>query len=132
MTDKIEDMLTLLTSQEETELVNARDLHKVLGVKSEFSHWIKGRIKMYDFKEGVDFFVIKNSPTKKGRPLTEYKTTTDMAREICVTENNKIGRFVRKFYIECERKLNERTDQASAETYKEVFTRKQTKQTHGF
>lgn len=35
--------------------VNARELHQFLESKQDFSTWIKGRIKKYDFVENQDF-----------------------------------------------------------------------------
>ena len=35
--------------------VNARDLHKMLEVKTDFSDWIKRRIKQCGFEENFDF-----------------------------------------------------------------------------
>lgn len=37
--------------------VNARELHKWLGVGRDFSNWIKYRIKKYDFIENLDYFM---------------------------------------------------------------------------
>ena len=39
--------------------VNARDLHAFLGVKRDFTSWIKGRISQYGFVEGVDYLLTK-------------------------------------------------------------------------
>ena len=41
-------------------MVSAKALHERLGVKRDFSTWIKGRIDGYGFEEGVDYFL--NSP----------------------------------------------------------------------
>ncbi len=37
--------------------VNARELHKWLGVGRDFSNWIKNRIEKYDFVENLDYFI---------------------------------------------------------------------------
>ena len=39
--------------------VNARDLHGMLEVKAEFSHWIKRRITQCKFEENFDFTSFK-------------------------------------------------------------------------
>lgn len=44
----------------QTHIVSARALHKALGVKRDFTTWIKDRIKRYGFIEGVDYVVVEN------------------------------------------------------------------------
>lgn len=87
---------------------NARELHAYLEVKRFFANWIKGRIAKYGFAEGVDYTteVIAKSgknPTG-GRPELEYHLTLDMAKELAMVENNPMGRQVRRYFIECERR----------------------------
>ncbi len=36
---------------------NARDIHDFLGVKRDFSNWIKQRISYYGFKKNADYVV---------------------------------------------------------------------------
>ena len=42
-------------TKEKINSVNARDLWKFLESKQDFSNWIKGRIKKYEFAKNVDF-----------------------------------------------------------------------------
>lgn len=48
-------------NDEEQQAVNARDLHKFLGSKQDFSTWIKARIQKYGFIENEDFIVDKEN-----------------------------------------------------------------------
>ncbi|EJT2952862.1 antA/AntB antirepressor family protein, partial [Campylobacter coli] len=41
----------------------------------------------------------------KGRPRKEYYVTLDMAKELCMVENNEKGRQARRYFIECEKRL---------------------------
>lgn len=41
------------------DLVNARDLHLVLGSKNEFRHWVKDRILRCDLIENEEFVIIE-------------------------------------------------------------------------
>ncbi|EAM0325957.1 phage antirepressor Ant, partial [Campylobacter coli] len=41
----------------------------------------------------------------KGRPRKEYYITLDMAKELCMVENNEKGRQARRYFIECEKRL---------------------------
>jgi len=42
---------------EKKRFVNARELHRWLGVGRDFSNWIKDRIEKYDFTENLDYFL---------------------------------------------------------------------------
>jgi anti-repressor protein len=84
--------------------VNARDLHKMLEVKAEFSHWIKRRINQCKFEENFDYtvFVKRDENLKGGRPTTEYIISVDMTKHLGMMERNEKGFEIRKFYIEQE------------------------------
>ena len=89
--------------------VNARDLHKRLGVNSKFNDWFKNRINQYDFVENVDFIGFSKNSEKPlgGRPAVEYYISLDMAKELCMVENNERGKKLRKYFIQCEEELKE-------------------------
>lgn len=84
--------------------VNARDLHGMLEVKAEFSHWIKRRITQCKFEENFDYvvFVKKDENLKGGRPTTEYIISVDMTKHLGMMERNGKGHEIRKYYIEQE------------------------------
>ena len=98
------------------ETVNAEELHKFLEVRSKFADWIKNRISEYDFVENQDFVCVsKNLETQRAdgqRGITtrkEYYVTLDMAKELSMVERNEKGKQARKYFIECEKKLNSTT-----------------------
>ncbi|ENV76203.1 hypothetical protein F909_04099 [Acinetobacter sp. ANC 3929] len=84
--------------------VNARNLHKMLEVKAEFSHWIKRRINQCKFEQNFDYVVIvkKDENLKGGRPTTEYIISVDMTKHLGMMERNDKGHEIRKYYIEQE------------------------------
>lgn len=84
--------------------VNARELHKMLEVKTDFSDWIKRRIKQCKFEENFDYVVIlkKEENLKGGRPTTEYIISVDMTKHLGMMERNEKGHEIRKYYIEQE------------------------------
>lgn len=69
-------------------LINARELYEALESKRDFSNWINDRIKKYHFENGEDFttILLKSSG---GRPKKEYILRLDVAKELCMIENNK-------------------------------------------
>lgn len=84
--------------------VNARDLHKMLEVKTDFSDWIKRRIKQCKFEENFDYVVIlkKEENLKGGRPVTDYIISVDMTKHLGMMERNEKGHEIRKYFIEQE------------------------------
>ncbi|EAK6196804.1 phage antirepressor Ant [Campylobacter coli] len=82
---------------------NAREIFQFLNSEQEYSNWIKNRINHYDFIENQDYII--ELVYTKGRPRKEYYVTLDMAKELCMVENNEKGRQARRYFIECEKRL---------------------------
>lgn len=103
--------------------VNARELHEKLGNKKQFANWIQLRIEQYGFVENQDFQVfnqkVKNS--NGGRSRKEYALSLDMAKELCMVENNDAGRRIRKYFIEVEKKARKQNPFAIPQTYSEAL-----------
>ena len=89
------------------ETVNARELHAFLESRQEFANWIKSRIADFGFIDNQDFLTILSKTSNGGRPSREYYITLDMAKELAMIERNEQGRKVRRYFIECEKKLRE-------------------------
>ena len=100
-----EGIVPIYESDTKEKLINARELfYKLRGedTKTKFSDWIKQRIEQYEFIENEEFIKIRNF-TKVGnlkRPQIDYYLTIDMAKELCMVENNENGRKIRKYFIE--------------------------------
>ena len=103
--------------------VNARELHEKLGNKKQFANWIQLRIEQYGFVENQDYEVfnqkVKNS--NGGRSRKEYALSLDMAKELCMVENNDAGRRIRKYFIEVEKKARTQNPFAIPQTYSEAL-----------
>ena len=96
--------------------VNARDIHNYLQVNSKFADWIKRAISKYDFKENIDYTVLKNEKKLNDgvcRPFTDYIVTMDMAKELAMLENNPKGKETRKYFINCEKELQKSSPYAA-------------------
>lgn len=85
--------------------VNARELHQKLGVGKDFSSWIKNRIEKYGFVKNQDYssFTQIGEREKGATVRKEYALSLDMAKELCMIENNEQGRLFRKYFIEVEK-----------------------------
>ncbi len=91
-------------------VINARELHRFLESGWKFTDWIKERIEKYGFIDGEDYTSFQEILKREnggGTTRTEYLLTLDTAKEIAMVENNEKGRLVRRYFIECERRLHE-------------------------
>ncbi|EDW2053707.1 antA/AntB antirepressor family protein [Salmonella enterica subsp. enterica] len=114
----------------ETSTVSARALHAALGVKRDFTTWIKDRIKRYGFIEGVDYVVVENlsSPKRgsaKSRQQTEhdYLISLNMGKETAMVERTEQGRAVRLYFIRCEEELRKKAPEQAAALRRELKAR---------
>lgn len=109
------ELIKITTNESGVNCVSARELHEGLEVKRDFTTWIKGRITKYNFEENTDYIKVslihQNGGIKNGRggdtKSVDYIITVDMAKELCMVENNDLGRKFRKYFIACEKKLQE-------------------------
>ena len=81
---------------------------RFLGSKKDFSDWIKHRIKKYDLIENTDYIVFPHlgENLSGGRPSIEYALTIDCAKELSMVEGSIKGKQARRYFIECEKALN--------------------------
>lgn len=82
---------------------DARELHSFLNSEQQYADWIKNRISQYGFLEKQDY-IIKTTYTGR-RPRKEYFITLNMAKELCMVENNAKGKEARQYFIKCEQEL---------------------------
>ena len=72
----------------------------------------KNRISEYDFVENADYIMLPKTGELENKGLQgkiEYFITLDMAKQLAMVENNEKGKQARKYFIECEKKLNSTT-----------------------
>ena len=105
--------------------VNARDLHKALGVGRQFTHWIKEQLE--DFKENQDFIIFSQKRLKmgKGRPTQDYALTLDCAKHICMMSRCEKGKQLRQYFIEAEKQFRLGLDQQPQVGYTQQQTQTQ-------
>ncbi|WP_240339639.1 antA/AntB antirepressor family protein [Halobacillus ihumii] len=105
------EMLPVYENEYQEKFVNARELHDQMMVGKDFSTWIKNRIENYGFIEGEDFSPI-SVKSEYGRPKIDYLLTLDTGKEIAMVENNELGRAIRKYFIEVEKKHRKQQPQS--------------------
>ncbi|HGY3928909.1 TPA: antA/AntB antirepressor family protein [Citrobacter koseri] len=110
MTNQLIPVFSGTISNESSLLVNARDLHDFLGVGKVFAAWITSRIREYGFVENQDYILLssfgKQTSGRGGHNRKDYHLTLDTAKELAMVERNEKGRQIRRYFIECEKKLH--------------------------
>lgn len=96
-------------------VVDGRDLHQFLGVRHDFTNWLKGRIETYGLVEGRDFLQKTDSPnladhavpsTHGGdRRSIKFTLSLSTAKELAMVERGPKGGLVRRYFIQCEQEL---------------------------
>ena len=113
--------LISITKNENGELlVNARELHEFLQVKTKYQDWFK-RMCEYGFDENIDYTTFNELTQKREgsrmvkREQISHALKLDMAKEIAMIQRSEKGKQARLYFIECEKQLKEQTPQLSAE-----------------
>lgn len=114
--DILNKELIKITTKDGQNLVSAKELHGELKVKSKFADWIKNRITKYGFVENEDYTTLSKILENGGKEK-DYIITTDMAKELCMVENNEEGRIIRKYFIQCEKNLKNQITLPSHKAY---------------
>ena len=82
-----------------------RQLRAELGVKKDYTSWVKAQIARARFVENRDYLVLtqKGENPSGGRPAIEYHFTIDAAKHIGMMSGTDRGHEVREYFIACER-----------------------------
>lgn len=79
--------------------ISAKELHVELGIKRDFSSWIKNSIERAELEDGTDFTPKKGKSTG-GRKSIDYLLLRDSALSITMMSGGKLAGIVRKKLIE--------------------------------
>lgn len=85
-------------------VVYGTELHNVLQVKSNYREWIKRRFNDIDAIENEDFESVEISTVVKGTPKKDHIIKLDIAKEMAMLERNDMGKQVRRYFIQVEKK----------------------------
>lgn len=110
---KVENVIIpIYESKSKEKLINARELFYALRgkeTKTKFADWIKERLIKYSFDENNDYICFRNftKANKYGNKTTkEYYLKMDMAKELCMLENNSVGKKIRHYFLDIENRYN--------------------------
>lgn len=88
-------------------VVYGSDLHKCLGVKSNYREWSVRRFKDCDAQESLDFQAVEISTPGNPTPKKDHVILLDTAKEMAMLERNDKGKEVRRYFIDIEKKYKQ-------------------------
>lgn len=94
--------LVEIREHEGSQVVSGRDLHEFLQIGRDYTNWFK-QMAEYGFSEGQDFTPITAKSTG-GRPSVDHYLTIDMGKELGMIQRNELGRRIRQYFIEVEKR----------------------------
>ena len=98
-------MNEILTVNNDTQTVSARELHEKLKINTRFNDWFP-RMVEYGFSEGMDFYSKMSKTENGGRPSKDFDISIDMAKQICMIQRTPEGKAVRQYLTDLEKAWN--------------------------
>ncbi|MFS1663318.1 phage antirepressor KilAC domain-containing protein [Streptococcus sp. zg-JUN1979] len=98
------ELINVTLNDTQEPVVSGRQLHKVLGVNSNYTTWFE-RMTEYGFAEGQDFLPNLEKSTG-GRRAVDHIIKLDMAKEIAMIQRTDKGKEVRQYFIQVEKDFN--------------------------
>lgn len=86
----MKDLIKIEINENQEPVVNGRELHKALEIKTEYKKWFE-RMKDYGFTENTDFIrVTQKCHTLGGeQEMVNHAIKLDMAKEIAMIQRNE-------------------------------------------
>lgn len=103
------ELVPVYTTSTGEKVVYGKDLHRKLEVKTDFSTWVKRRFNECDAEEKVDYDLLPKTEEQisGAKHSIEYIIKLDTAKEMSMLEKNPIGKQVRKYFIEVDKRYKE-------------------------
>jgi anti-repressor protein len=121
----MKELIKVAVDENGKKLVNGRDLHEFLEIRSDFRNWIKNAIRDFGFTEGEDYGIFggKNLPANKrgGHNRIEYGLSLNMSKELSMLSRTERGKQARLYFIQCEKKLIEHAPHLIPQTFTEAL-----------
>lgn len=104
-------LIKILKSEINTEIVNsvnARELHKKLGISKHFTQWIQVQLSRANLDIEKDYILLnqKVSQVSGAKYLKEYILTLDSAKHIAMMSQSSKGKDIRNYFISVEKESN--------------------------
>lgn len=102
------EVIKVTVNDNQEPIVSARQLHKILEVKTRFSQWVEQNFK--GFEENYDFcsVVTTTQLNQYGgtKELQDYALSLDTAKHLAMMSKTDKGKAVRQYFIQVEKDFN--------------------------
>ena len=101
-------MNNLITINNDSQTISARELHEKLNIGTKFATWFQ-RICEYGFIENQDYttcYPNLGSENHGGPNMIDYDISMDMAKQICMIQRTPKGKEIRQYLIDLEKAWN--------------------------
>ena len=106
---QMKDLIKIEANENQEPIVNGRELHEILGVKTSYKDWFP-RMCEYGFMKDIDYTEFKEEVEAQKRARTyeqvNHAIKLDMAKEIAMIQRNEKGKKVRQYFIQVEKDFN--------------------------
>ena len=100
------DLVPVYETDQGEKVVYGTELYAVLGVKSRYNDWARNRLSDCDATEDEDYQAFTKILVNGGRSK-DYIIKLDTAKEMAMLERNEIGKRVRKYFIDVEKRYKQ-------------------------
>lgn len=104
-------LINITQNENNDQVVSARELHKVLGVKTRFAEWWTQNSKLLveheDFEGVVTTAPYNPKFPDKVQQLQDYAVTADNAKHLAMQSQTKKSREIRDYFIQVEKEFKE-------------------------
>lgn len=105
-------LINITQNENNDQVVSARELHKVLGVKTRFAEWWTQNSKLLveheDFEGVVTTAPYNPKFPDKVQKLQDYVVTADNAKHLAMQSQTKKSREIRDYFIQVEKEYKQR------------------------
>lgn len=106
---EVNELIKITKNKNNEQVVSARELHKILGVKTRFAEWwiqnSRLLIEHEDFEGVVTTAPYNPRFPDKVQQLQDYAVTADNAKHLAMQSQTKKSREIRDYFIACEKEL---------------------------
>lgn len=107
----IQDPLENAMGVDENGMTTTKKLYAFLKLNpANYSRWVKKNVENnHNFFCGKDYFPLDSEDENPlcGRPTANYEITSQMAKHVAMTTSNFMGKVVRRYFIEWEKRLHQ-------------------------